>query len=532
MNDQLTSILKEALMDLESLQEYFHWQLGVTVKYLGKNIEKYKYSSILNKFFYSLTNEENTIKLSDEERSIIDKIVDKYEIVEEENAISVKYSLKNTDDLKNYELSPEKGQNEIRKLVDRPKILFESTLITLLIKYEDCIAKLFRFLVENYPNAYLSDKSITYAELVDINESFKDVQKRFIDKEIDELMRYPISEWYKKIKDKHKIKFAFTEPVFTEFTKVYYARNIIVHNQGIVNDSYLKGTNDKDYLIGDQIYLDRDYIDKAIELTRLILIGTFWGIKKLSKDKNQLITYLFNKGYDCLVEKNWGLAKFINSTLMEDIEQEEAMLLCERVNYWIAEKNASGLETIREEVEALDTSSMRRQFVIAKCALLNDYTSLSKELELAIDTEIPASYIAEWPLFNDYRKSENYKEFVENHKDQFKVFGYDAEGDNADYLEDASKNIENEKHNLITQLANSTSFASTHSIINNLSDFDDWTDGDIEKLCEIALNNTQIRWILDDDDVKEFYKHILSSVKDEKAGENTVELLSYYNFIE
>ena len=65
------------------------------------------------------------------------------------------------------------------------------------------------------------------------------------------------------------------------------------------------------------------------------------------------------------------------------------------------------------------------------------------------------------------------------------------------------------KTDLMIDLENSRSFASTHEIIKKLSAYKKWTDEQKERLCEIALGNTQIYFILQDDDVRKFYKTIL-----------------------
>lgn len=64
---------------------------------------------------------------------------------------------------------------------------------------------------------------------------------------------------------------------------------------------------------------------------------------------------------------------------------------------------------------------------------------------------------------------------------------------------------EQEKEKRIEQLVHSGSFGSTHIAIERLKDYTDWTNDQIEKLCEGAVNNHQISWILLDDDVKAFY---------------------------
>lgn len=64
----------------------------------------------------------------------------------------------------------------------------------------------------------------------------------------------------------------------------------------------------------------------------------------------------------------------------------------------------------------------------------------------------------------------------------------------------------------ILLLENSNSFATTHEVIAKLSEIKTWPQHDAEKLINIALKNTQIRYILKDQDVKEFYKGIIDGM--------------------
>lgn len=62
---------------------------------------------------------------------------------------------------------------------------------------------------------------------------------------------------------------------------------------------------------------------------------------------------------------------------------------------------------------------------------------------------------------------------------------------------------------LVEQLAQSGSFATTHAVIASLSKVTDFPAHQVEELVSIAELNNQVGWIIDDDDVMEFYKDIL-----------------------
>lgn len=77
---------------------------------------------------------------------------------------------------------------------------------------------------------------------------------------------------------------------------------------------------------------------------------------------------------------------------------------------------------------------------------------------------------------------------------------------------DHSMNIDShedrEKQKLILDLENSNSFKQTHSVISKLKQIKKWTRGEKIQLQEIAKTNNQVSYIIDDDDVAEFYKSI------------------------
>lgn len=76
-----------------------------------------------------------------------------------------------------------------------------------------------------------------------------------------------------------------------------------------------------------------------------------------------------------------------------------------------------------------------------------------------------------------------------------------------------SNEEERKRTDLIISLDNSRSFASTHTLISELQEIDSWSFSEKEILFQIALNNSQVRYILCDLDVKTFYKKMIESMK-------------------
>ena len=76
-----------------------------------------------------------------------------------------------------------------------------------------------------------------------------------------------------------------------------------------------------------------------------------------------------------------------------------------------------------------------------------------------------------------------------------------------------SNEEERKRTDLLIALENSSNFATTHSLISELQKINDWSYEEKEILFQIALDNSQVRYILCDLDVKTFYKKLLKNMK-------------------
>ena len=72
-----------------------------------------------------------------------------------------------------------------------------------------------------------------------------------------------------------------------------------------------------------------------------------------------------------------------------------------------------------------------------------------------------------------------------------------------------------EKTDSLISLENSRSFTRTHEVIKKLSRYNTWSPAELSLLFRIAANNSQVRYIIRDTDVKLFYSQLLGKVKKE-----------------
>lgn len=79
-----------------------------------------------------------------------------------------------------------------------------------------------------------------------------------------------------------------------------------------------------------------------------------------------------------------------------------------------------------------------------------------------------------------------------------------------------------EKRDALIALENSYSFTNTHEIIKTLSRYNSWSPEELDLLFRIAVNNSQVRYIINDADVRLFYSQLIGKIKKETEEVKTI----------
>lgn len=89
-----------------------------------------------------------------------------------------------------------------------------------------------------------------------------------------------------------------------------------------------------------------------------------------------------------------------------------------------------------------------------------------------------------------------------------------------------------EKDLVIRDLANSSSFAETHTIISKLNKYSDFTIAQINAIIDATNSNNQVYWIIDDPDVKEFLQKVIKGKESQLKADGLNELYTTMNDIQ
>jgi len=290
----------------------------------------------------------------------------------------------------------------------RGKILRRGALITMFSFYELLIADLIKTHYAINPKALPrpEEQKISLADLRGINpDGLEEIEKYFIAKEADNVLRDNSRKQLQYFKDKLKVQVSISDYLKDAFWELSQRRNLIVHNDGIVDELYLSSV-DKSYIRtlglekGMRLNVTPEYILHAYD-TLLELGGTITQLcwrrwlksdtEKADRSLSESIFTLLEKGRYTPVK---NLAKFA-----AEIKLSSPSDLIILVNRAIAERetqDSKGLEKSLRKIAGFP-SSMERD--IALSLLDGDQEKAYELLIVAKEEGKIQRFSFRWPLF-------------------------------------------------------------------------------------------------------------------------------------
>ncbi|MFJ6694289.1 hypothetical protein [Streptomyces sp. NPDC091294] len=292
---------------------------------------------------------------------------------------------------------------------NRLNVLRSSLLTSAVGDFEVLFATIVGMYFQLRPQALSSKEPQFSWEDIQKYDSLEELRSFHADRQVEQLMWKGFDEWMEWLDKKLKIKFVDICADVDVVAEVFQRRHVIVHNGGKVSRQYLNKAprSVSGVEVGDDLDVTSEYLDEAlVQLYILGVLMTSSVADRLIQDgevRSVMQSQLSNIVGDALKHERWKVVARLCETYMESFDasiRKDSM----RVNLWVAKKHTSGLEAIREAVEDWDVSSLRREFELAKLALLDGHEeAYGLACELAAQGALEESDFSSDPLYDSLR---------------------------------------------------------------------------------------------------------------------------------
>jgi hypothetical protein len=315
-----------------------------------------------------------------------------------------------------------KEMHFINSLNLQKNILYRGSLINLVVFFESLISQLFKEDFNNHPNRMCIDKkSITY-EKISLLYDIKDVKPYLIEREITEIIREDSEKWFELFKKNMKVKLIFLHKFQDDLTEIIKRRNLFVHNNGIINSFYINSVplKYKENLVkGMTLDVDRTYIDNAIntiEYIGVLLSVEIW-IHEMN-DKTKETELIFNFITDeFLFKEKWELSLKLYELFLTIKKLEPIDLIVAKINKWLCYKRLGKYDEIIDEITPIDINAFEEIHIqLGLLALQNNVNEFMRIYKT--QTKLNNSHIEKWPIFEEIRQSQQYKEYLDSQTEE------------------------------------------------------------------------------------------------------------------
>jgi hypothetical protein len=416
------NILKSLILKLESELLFFEENTKFLTKRKLEVAKEYYVGLKIKNFLDSLKEQEKTLDGIREEYQKFSKekipesnltFGDVFIINEEETtAENIAYGLLICKDNKRY--MPQLACEKVFQVNVAYRTIGEKTIVNCLQIFEEYFSNILKILISKKPEAYFYDKTIKYSSL--INKNIEDLTNELINQEVGKLM-YAVSETIEKANQTHKLKLERHQDIWNAYIELDLRRNIIVHNEGKVNQQYLAGLPEK-YTKpqeGTQVTCDDIYVTQSIES----LIKFAYLLYYLISDGEDELSFLDLTAFDFLNSEKWNIALFSYDLLLAIPTLSNVDRTIYQINRLNAKKHIDGIASVRKELEQFDVSGMENKYLIAKKLLLEEHQEVNELLKIDYPKSFDFGMIQTWPIFIEYRKSDEYRAFIDEHQAEY-----------------------------------------------------------------------------------------------------------------
>jgi hypothetical protein len=249
-------------------------------------------------------------------------------------------------------------------------------------------------------------------------DNLQDVKELMIDANIENIMYGSFDNWFQFLQQKMKLDVGILSKNKEAVIEVFQRRNLLVHNNGIVNQRYLKGVGKSNYRIGDKILISEEYLTQAITMLKLIGLNIVFSLwQKHDKGCIDRANYFSEVSVECMNNDEWDHALYISERVLAESIQGSDEEWVARINRWICLKETVGNEMVLEEIENFEisrNSEVKPIYQLAINALKGENRKVFEALVELYPMEINEKMIMEWPVFKDWREDIKFPMYMAN----------------------------------------------------------------------------------------------------------------------
>lgn len=302
------------------------------------------------------------------------------------------------------------------------QLLYKSSFVMLICYFDFLISDLIHYYYRTYPqNLPGKELTISLSEL-ELCSDVEDARDSLINKKIDSVLYGSLESQKNYFSNDLRINIAKDHINWAAINEAVERRNIIVHNNSIINRRYLQNIdlsavpdNKKNIKEGREIDIKDKYFNSRIDeffIAGIILLQNCWR-KWKKNDLDTADTCLINVMYEMLLEEKWMATERLGIFSRECKVHNTANRLYLDINYCQSLKWQKKSSDLEKELVAFDVSNLRPKYIIALHALKSDREGFYENIGKAIivDEMVKENFI-EWPLFRELRKDRTYEDRI------------------------------------------------------------------------------------------------------------------------
>jgi hypothetical protein len=239
--------------------------------------------------------------------------------------------------------------------------------------------------------------------------SISEIKEHLVESEIFKLTSGGLDEWREFLKEKFGVEFEKVTPDWELFKKYFYQRNLFIHNDGIINEDYIRKSGRTDIKLGDQISINKR--DLSVCLENFLIVGSTIALmtwNKLSpKEKAHISENINDLGYHALMSNHWEFSERLYTLL--DMYGGEDDKIISKMNKYLCLKRKGRFNEIKEELESFNHNTYNPKYSLVVYALLDD---CEKALSTINQADMSLGDLIEWPILEDLRKIDPFKKYM------------------------------------------------------------------------------------------------------------------------